>query len=241
MMHRVLILLQGDVKNSSRDSMLCMTLAAPVLMILAGRFLLPLLESFIREEWGYELAVHYPFISGFLLLLIPLLLGTLMGFLIVEERDMAMILYYSVTPLTRSGYILYRLSVPVVLGWILSLLMMWGVNLVLIPLPYIVLLSGLSSLEGSMIAMFLGSYARNRVESLALAKGLGIVLLAPVVGYVLPFPYHLFGGVLPPYWITQGFLWAWEGKAVWPYLLGGVLSHGLLLLFLYRRFVRGMD
>jgi len=93
-------------------------------------------------------------------------------------------------------------------------------------------------MEAPMISFFLGTYARNRVEGLALAKGLGIILFSPLMGYLVESSWHILGGLLPPYWVTQGFLVANSGIIEYLfYLIPGFGVHLIFFHFLFQKFL----
>ncbi|HEB11001.1 MAG TPA: ACT domain-containing protein, partial [Spirochaetales bacterium] len=52
----------------------------------------------------------------------------------------------------------------------------------------------------------IASFAGNKVEGLAFAKGLGLLIIPCFVGLTIPAPWHYFGGIFPTYWVTQSVL-----------------------------------
>lgn len=49
-----------------------------------------------------------------------MLLGILAEFIILDERDDHLLEYYAITPLQKSGYLGYRLLMPVIISFIFS-------------------------------------------------------------------------------------------------------------------------
>jgi len=236
------ILLKGDLKNIRRDAVLIMAFFAPLLLILFTNLGLPLIREFAIQEFSYDLSVHYHFFSAFLLLLIPLLLGTLSGFLILEEKESGLLMFFSVTPLTRKGYFYYRVFIPFFLGAIFSFLVSSFSGLLTIPLSFLAPIILIAALEAPIITLFLGTFATNRVEGLAFSKGLGVMFAAPVSGYLIESNWHFLAGLIPPYWITQAFLAAKNSQSLYfLYLAGGFFIHLLFLNFLIKRFLASVD
>jgi len=90
-----------------------------------------------------------------------------------------------------------------------------------------------------LAALFLGAYAANKVQGFAIQKAMGVFLLAPFIGALLPMPWQLLTGLVPTYW-PAALLWALDAGAAhaWALLPIGLLYQGALLLGLLRRFIR---
>ena len=88
-----------------------------------------------------------------------------------------------------------------------------------------------------MMALFLGVFAANRIEGLALSKAFGIFLLVPLPGYLVESPWQLIAGILPPYWVSKSFLAGMEGGALFGiYTVTGLLIHVVYIHLLLGRF-----
>lgn len=236
------VLLKGDLKNIRRDAILILAFFAPLLLILVTNLALPVVRELVNNQFSYDISVHYPFFSAFLLLLIPLLLGALSGFLILEEKESGLLMFFSVTPLTRKGYFYYRIFLPYFLGALFSFFVSYFSNLVTIPLWFLSPLVLIAALEAPMITLFLGTFATNRVEGLAFSKGLGVLFAAPVAGYLVDSNWHFAAGFTPPYWVTQGFLAAYNSQNIFfLYLAGGIFVHLAFLKFLIKKYLDSVD
>ena len=91
-----------------------------------------------------------------------------------------------------------------------------------------------------LFALILSTFAANKVEGLALMKGLSVFMLGPLAAYFIDSDLQLLLGVLPTYWPTKAFWVAGEGGNLWPYVLVGMVYHLLLLVWLLRRFQKKM-
>jgi fluoroquinolone transport system permease protein len=235
-MRKIITLSLGDLKNIRRDGILMLSLLGPLLLAPLLRFGLVPFTGLLQELTGLDLSLHYPFIMSFLALLTPMLLGIMAGFLILDERDANILTYFAITPLTKTGYFYYRILAPVVLGFGMTYLLIAFVGLT--ELNYLKLFPVIlmASLEAPMLALFLGSFAANKVEGLAYSKAMGITFMAPLAGYLVESKWHLLAGIFPPYWVTQAFLAAGGGEGYAFYTLGGLLVHALAIHALVRKF-----
>jgi len=239
-MRRLLVLLRADVRNVMRDPLLAYLPLIPFLLLLGLRLLLPWLTRMVSPY--FPLAPYYPFIVGFLLLMIPLLVGMVAGFMLLDERDESILTAVAVTPLRKAGFLRYRLMAPTLLSLLLDVLLVAGIGLVPLRLPALIGPAALASLEAPMLALFMAAFAANKVEGLVLAKGAGLLFLAPLALVVLPPGWRLVAGILPSYWVTRCFLAIHRPEFGYGIsLLVGALFHAVLFFPLMRRFNRRMD
>ncbi|MDP5273270.1 hypothetical protein [Chengkuizengella axinellae] len=236
-MRTVLSLFIRDMKNIFRDPILLVSIFLPICLAILGRIFFPILEQNLFVMYAFNLSKHYDFMMSILLLLTPLLIGMLMGFMILEERDEGIILFMSVTPLKKSGYFIYRFGLPVLISVWISFFVLYITNIVPInimkQLPVIVLLA----LEAPLIALCMGVLAGNKVEGLSVSKVLNIMLLAPFAGYFLESKIQLLAGVLPPYWASMAFMKSFEEVGIYfLYLSISVIFHCILFYVLFKWF-----
>lgn len=243
-MNRVLHLIRLDLRQVSRDSMLALALFAPLLLIAAVRYGVPWVADLLIVELSFDLMAYDDLLLSFVLILIPLMLGMLTGFMMLDERDENLIQYYAVTPLTKMGYFNYRLAMPVALsiGYNTLLLLSSPFELpsLLASIPTLLMLA----MEAPMIALLLTAFANNKVEGLALSKGLGLIVFVPAVAYFVPYPWQLIAGLVPTYWASQTLLLDMKNAPGWTLATCtgiGVTVHYFVLRVLAMRFRRRTD
>lgn len=236
-MKKIATLLKGDIKNIRRDALLLVNIIAPALLALFLRFGLPWISMLLLSRLQFDLTAHYPFILSFMALFTPFMMGALAGFILLDDRDSNILMYLSVTPLSKRGYLLYRTAAPSILSFFLTFAMLAFANLA--PVNYVSLIPVvfMASTETPIAALFLGTFASNKVEGLALMKGLGILFFAPVAGYLIKSKLQLLAGIFPTYWVTQSFLAsAQPGTGYWFYMLSGLAVHYLYFVYFLQRF-----
>lgn len=236
-MRKYLALTWGDLKSISRDSFLIMIYCIPLFIATVFRFGIPYAAELV-SPW-IDLSEHYPFIMSFLAFLTPSFVGMVMGFMLLDERDEDILSYLAVTPLTRSAYLLYRISSPMLISFLLFYLLQWIANLTPVPIIPLIPVSIMAALEAPILALFLAVFANNKVEGLAVYKLTGIIFLAPFVGYFVRSGWQYIAGIFPPFWISKLFLAALQGDSTYGmYLLGGLFVHGGYLAIMLRLFNR---
>lgn len=236
-MRRVITLVRGDLRNILRDSMLVLVMVAPVLLLLFLRFGIPLITRILTERLAFDLSLYYPLIAILFTMILPLLFGMMVGFLLLDEQDEHLLRVIAITPLTRHGYLLVKFAAPVVSILLFSFLYMEGSGLVKADLLRFLPLAVLIALQAPLIGMFLVTFSENKVEGLALGKGISVHLLAPLIGYFLDSPLTYLAGISPAFWVSEAYL-AEIPSAYLLHLGAGVVVHLLYLWLLIRLFTR---
>lgn len=155
----------------------------------------------------------------------------------LDEKDERLVDCYAITPLRKQGYFIYRLLLPVILCG-LFLLLFIGVNDTLTALPVLPLL--LLILEAPLYALFLASFASNKVEGLALTKFISLSVLGALCSNLAATPWHWLGSWLPAFWPFWLYLSLEETGKIEAYglvqFLIGLVVHFILLYTGLKRF-----
>jgi len=230
-------LLRGDAANVLRDPLLAVVPFVPLALWLVLRLGLPPLASVLAPF--FDLPRYYPVLSAFLLIMTPLMIGMVAGFLLLDERDESVLLSISVTPVGKRGFVAYRLIAPTAAGFVLNLVLVGALAPAPVPFAAVLLPSAVAALEAPMMALYLAAFAANKVEGLVMVKAASILDLAPLAPVFIPMPWQLAAGVLPTYWVARSFLAI--GASATDHLLSGVIGllyHAALIAALARMFAR---
>ncbi len=228
-----------DVKSVRRDVMLRWLVVYPIVLGLAARWGVAPLTSWLAGRYAFDLTPYYALVMSFLGLVVPALMGCVVGFLLLDHRDDHTLTALQVTPLTLNGYLIYRTTMPMLLSVVMTML--------LIPLAGLVhmrfLPALLAALEAAPIAplyaVFLGAYATNKVQGFALMKGAGVLAWSPMFAYFVSSNWQWAFGIVPLYWPAKIFWMLEAGETgTWFALVVGLLYQMLLLALLLRRFNR---
>ena len=230
-MKKVIALSVNEFKNIYRDNFLVLIACLPVFIGLIFRFGVPIARKLLLPY--FDLSLHYPFMMSMLIILTPSMFGWLTGFTLLDDRDEDILTYMSVTPVKKSGYVAFKIASPVVFTffWTFVILIIAGLTpvnfLKLIPVAF------MAALQAPIFALLLASFAKNKVEGLAIAKFGGMVFLAPFAAYFIKSHWSYLAGIIWPYWITKAYLST--GLLYWASIIIGIIIHLLYLkLFLIR-------
>ncbi|MEK5438499.1 hypothetical protein BSK65_02195 [Paenibacillus odorifer] len=241
-MKKYRMLFISDIRHTGLDPVLMVGIFAPLALLVVSRFGFPMIADWLTNGYAFDLYKYRSFAAIFLVMTFPMLTGMMTGLLMLDERDENVISYYAVTPLMRRGYMVYRLVLPSLLCTFLSSLFFIVSGLSSFQLEHIYILI-LLAFEAPCFALFLASFAANKVEGLALSKIGGLFIAGPIVAYFVPSPWQFIGAWIPTYWPAKLFfvIEASSGFIVFAYFMVGLLFHLSLLSIMIRIFIKRAD
>ena len=202
-MKKYITLIKGDYKNIIRDPVLIATIVGPFMMGLFLKYAVPFLNQLLLEQMSFELRLYNELIMGMFIMLCPMLIGSMTGFMLLEDHEEGLLQYYATTPLSKSGFLTYRLVIPIILNIGLSYYLVYFPSLISVNILLIVPIILLASLQSIMISLLLVVVCENRVEGLAITKGLGILFIVPIIDHLFDFKLNFILGIFPTYWIPK--------------------------------------
>ncbi len=196
-------LLSKDIRTIYRDSFLLAMVAIVPCVALGLRFGLPFVPIEHIELYAAPFIVSY---GG-------MLVATVFGFAMIEEREQRTDLLLRVVPLTQEGYFGYLVTTTVLFSFAAGLgaALVYGQNMV--DVPGFLLMTAIGSLQTPLVMLLLGVAARNKIEGMALSKIVGSVSMVFVALFVLPAQWQILVAWIPHYWIYLGLLQAYAGEA----------------------------
>jgi len=238
-MSAITTLYRGDIVNIRRDSLMQFLLVYPLLLGLLMRWLIPWLTAGLMDT--FDLTLYYLFIASFFgLIIMPDLAGSLVGLLLLDERDENTLTALLVTPMPITTYVLYRVVTPTLISFIGILVLVPLIGIDVPPMGALVVLALSASLGAPIFTLILASLAKNKVEGMAIMKGMGVLLMAPMIAWFVPEPWQWLLGIFPTFWSAKAYWLAVGGESyLWVAAVGGVYAVGIVWLLL-RQFQRGI-
>ena len=226
-----------DVKSVARDSMLRWLIGMPIVFALAFRWGVPALNEWLGERYAFDLTPHYPLLTSFLVLMVPTLMGSVVGFLLLDQRDDRTLTALQVTPLTVEGYLAYRIAVPMLVSVPVMVASVAIADLVTMGVVPAFAAAVQAAPTAPLYALFVAAFAANKVQGFALLKGVGVLTWPPVIAWFVSSPWQVAFGIDPLYWPLKVFWMLEAGEPrVGLYFVAGLAYQGLLLAILVRRF-----
>lgn len=97
-----------------RDGFLILTLVIPLLLALGIRWGVPVITPRVTQWVGLRL--YTPLMQAYLVVMVPLMMSWIIGFVLVEERDEGVLTAIAVTPRTAGGHIRFLTTTGALTG-----------------------------------------------------------------------------------------------------------------------------
>ncbi len=235
-----------DVKSVRRDSLIRWMLAMPPALALVIRFGLPPASVWAQSQFGFDLEPYLHLFGSALLTATPLMFGTVIGFLLIDQKDDQTLTALQVTPLTNRAYLLYRLGVPCLLSVPLTVLVLRLSGIPQISLGRQFVAAAVASPLVAAFALFLAALANNKLQGFAIMKGSsGAINFPPIIAWFFESKWQWAFGIAPMFWPVKLY-WELAGASrgptapAWVYAFAGVAYLLALIVLLGRRFDRVM-
>ena len=230
-----------DLKLLRGDPMLILSMLVPSILWALMHFLFPFLEQVFMAQWNVDISPYYRQAGTFFLMLIPMMIGMVYGFILLDERDAGIITAISVTPSGKTGYLKLRLGIPMCISLLFIILYLYLLQLTgVLNIFQLMVIALLISSQSLILLLVLGAFAHNKVMGMAISKGFGILLMGPLLDYGLPVPFKWTGAYSPLFWSSRGML-AESQASFWLYAGITFLFHLCLIWILFRKFTARSD
>lgn len=183
---------------------LCSTFREPIFRLL---IFFPFF-SFAIIRWGYPAILNlYPPIEPYSQVILmwaclqsATLFGFIYGFIFLEEKEENIWQAIQVLPISGFNLVTSRLLVGILISTLVNFtLIHWGgIEHFEIWKEIIVALH--FSFTAPLIALYIGAFARNKIEGLAQIKVINILVLIPAVIYFIPYKITFVSAIIPTFW-----------------------------------------
>jgi fluoroquinolone transport system permease protein len=219
--HVLRTLIVADARLLGRDPLLVWMTAVPIAMAILIRTIVRAVNEVAGSS--VDLSPYYPVIMGGYLMSAPGMLGFVIGFLLLDERDSGTLRALRVTPLSMRHYLAYRSLGPLLAGVVSTSIGYPLAGISALPMTTLVPIAVVASLAAPLLALVLATAASNKVAGFAVVKILNAVNLLPIAAFFVPTPLQYAAGVLPTYWPMRALWSAAANQDDWPFLLAGTI------------------
>ena len=218
----VAALAYADTQLLWRDPLLKWVVLLPFGLALLFRALLPRAHATLLASTGFDIEPLYPLLMGGYLMNAPGIVGMVVGFLLLDERDARTLTALRVTPLSMRRYLAYRIALPLILGTISTLIGYPMVGVAALPMASLLPIALVAAFSAPLVALVLAAAAPNKVAGLAFVKVLNGFNLLPIAAFFVDPPLQFLAGVIPTYWPMRALWSATTGEPFSAYLVLGI-------------------
>ena len=225
-----------DARSVVRDRLLLWFLILPPLVAVLLGWGLPTLSRELLTRFDFDLVPYYPLVVSSYVLVAPSMIGFVVGFLLLDERDDRVLDAWRVTPVSLNALFFYRVGAPVVLGSVMTLAGYGLMQLSPVSLGALIVAASLAAGTAPALALALVGFADNKVSGFAIAKLASAASNLALVAWFIPMPWQLVAGVLPSYWPMK-VLWQASAGGSWEaYATAGLAVNFVAIAVLFLRY-----
>ncbi len=225
-MKKYLSLLRYEFKTIVKERMNVFMLFYPFLMLVITAYLLPAIiaKTGAGDSQGTAITLLIAFVM--LLGVGGYVMGAMLGFSLLENRDEKTILNISVTPITVSGYVVFKVIYTYVLSFLGNLIMVGGLKLLAsdkyvvtfggqtiglldnFDLGRIIIFALVNSFLVPVVAAIVGGFAKNKIEGFAMMKTGALFIMIPDLTLIpeLQGGWQYVLGITPNFWGLKAML-----------------------------------
>ena len=196
-------LLHKDARGIYRDHFMLFLCGYPVLLVVLLRVALPWIPIAHMDVYLAPVAV----------MLSSNILGFVLAFALIEEREQQTWLLLRVLPLRQSTLFGYLGLTSTLASFAVSLVCAALYGLAPVDPGRFLAMAAVSALVAPFMMLLLGAAAANKIEGLAIGKIVSSSSLLPALVFVLPPAWQLLLVWSPWYWIYLGLLRAFASEA----------------------------
>lgn len=228
-------ILKSELRNIFRDSMYIFFMVYPVIMGVAGYFLVP----YLRETLAPGNII--PEITVMLFILMTgYMFGALTAFTLLDDKDDNVLMSLKITPVSVKLYVTFKLAISFIFGFIATLVIILATDF--LPgssLWIILMISILGALQAPGVALIVNSFANNKVSGFAIMKMSGLILMVPIIAFFVQSWQEVFLIFAPGFWsarlIQMELITALETNfSVMVYFIFGVI-YNILFTYLFMK------
>ena len=234
-MSKLIQLSLTDFRQILREQLLwVMFIMAPSMQFVIARWLVPELIAYFPVFEGYQslivVAMTLQVVTG---------IGFVIAMMLLDEKDDGVLTAIRILPLSPEAFLTYRLLTATIIALLFGFTMLYFSGLVTLSIGQALVAAGLFALLSPAVVLFMSTFGDNKVEGLAMYKGINLVLLLPIISFFVPSGWSYLFGVIPDFWSFR-FVAALAADEVisWNYLVMSVITHLLLIGILFVQFKR---
>ncbi len=221
----------SDFKLVFRDPSLRIFLVVPFLAIAVVNMLLPYLIA------NYQGVVDY---IPYVLMAATLQMSTMFGFIycivLIEEKDTEVAKVYGILPISKSGFITFRLVIPFMFSTIFAWILLESQPFFSFLIFESLTIAVLAGLIAPFFALVVTVFSKNKMAGMTWFKLFNLLISIPLVAFFTPKGYSGLFGIIPSHWIFQGMNDLILGNSFILHVSIGFLLTILVLSFLINRF-----
>src|SRR6056297_2963782 len=195
--------LKSDLKHMIREPIIGLMFFVPIIISivfkLADLYLVPVIEMNFSVDIGF----YYIYILSAIFVISADMIGVVIGFMMLDDKDGHILELISVTPLGKSGYLINRLGFMALFTFIFTFVSYFILDMVRIPIFTLIFIALMLSILSACIGLLLSSLASDKVKGLTYAKGLNFIIIFCFADLIDVEYIRVVSAIFPTYWVSS--------------------------------------
>jgi len=229
-------ILIAELKSMTRDKLYAFFTVYPAIFGTIGYFICDML----RDD-GNIMAANL--VAMMLIVVTGYVFGALIAFSLLDDKDDKVLMSLKITPVDVRHYILIKMLVGFVFGFIATLVLLLATNFLPDASIWVILaVSVLGAIQVPSVVLIVNSFSDNKVEGFVIMKLSAMTILFPLIGYFITGGWQYLLGIAPGYWagriVELELVATEEGSALIVFLAGvlyNVFATWVLMKFYTKR------
>jgi fluoroquinolone transport system permease protein len=229
-------ILIAELKSMTRDKLYAFFTVYPAIFGTIGYFICDML----RDD-GNIMAANL--VAMMLIVVTGYVFGALIAFSLLDDKDDKVLMSLKITPVDVKHYILIKMLVGFVFGFIATLVLLLATNFLPDASIWVILaVSVLGAIQVPSVVLIVNSFSDNKVEGFVIMKLSAMIILFPLIGFFVTGGWQYLLGIAPGYWagriVELELVATEEGSALIVFLAGvlyNVFATWVLMKFYTKR------
>lgn len=222
-----------DLKNIFRDSVMAAMFFVPLIILAIIRLGVPALAEYVPGVNEYARYIVALFAS-----LVGLFPAFLMAFVMMDEKDGYVNQVIRVIPFNISGLMLVRVLFMLTISITNCMVILMCNGLTILPVLKALTLAVDFALFAPLATLAIVTLASNKIEAMALLKGVSFVLIIGAIQFLVAGPWKYLLGIVPVFWPFRSFDANADTATFYLTSAAGIAYQLALIWILFRTFLK---
>lgn len=198
-----IVCIKNDIKRISKDEVLMPLLLAPILVGIVFRVGYSFAIPWVMKRFSLDLFIYSDYILAMVMSFIPVMLGIVMGFLMIEDKDDNIIQLFMITPMEIEGYLLNRMAIIGCLSFVFTIINYCIMSIHSLDLVILIIVALSNSTLAITVGMFFFSRVSDKIKGLTYAKAFNLLSFFVFAQFIKSNLFKMIANIVPTYWLGQ--------------------------------------
>ncbi|MBI9011745.1 MAG: hypothetical protein JEZ08_05885 [Clostridiales bacterium] len=195
--------LKLDLKQMQQEPIMFLFALLSLLLIGVFKLIITYGTPIILDLVHLNLLNYEVYILSLVYMLQPMMLGMVIGFFMLDEKDAKIFELLRVTPLGLSGYLMNRLLIPILLNGLYTLIGYLTLGQHIHSAIYLIPIIIFSSIQMVGVGIFIAIVSEDKVKGLTYSKAISGLIIFGFVNLIPNVFLNGLGRFFPQYYITE--------------------------------------